>query len=111
MAKVEQAEDLSEVALIDVRPPVQFGIVSTNQSKSLKVEAVNLTIKDLRSISDQFKDKKTVFIMCRRGNDSKIATKELMEKVEAGELSCEVINVEGGIEKFIEIIDPSLPMY
>ena len=45
--------------------------------------------------------------MCRRGNDSKLATQFLVEK--CGLENC--VNVEGGITAYAKEVDKTLPIY
>ena len=45
--------------------------------------------------------------MCRRGNDSKLATDFLIDK--CGVTNC--INVEGGIAAYSKEVDPKIPFY
>lgn len=79
------------ISLIDVRPETQFNITNTNKSNiiSQKLIAINVKVKDLEKEWDQiqnienlvnaFKGKKTVFVMCRRGNASKEATQFILK--------------------------------
>jgi rhodanese-related sulfurtransferase len=70
--------------LIDVRPPVQFGIVNTNQSSKLKdkIKAVNIQMRDLDKNKELFTGHEKVFIMCRKGNSSKEATELILKQSE-----------------------------
>ena len=52
------------------------------------------------------KENDTVFVMCRRGVASKKATKLLLEKGIKN-----VVNVIGGITKFAQEVDTTLPIY
>ena len=45
--------------------------------------------------------------MCRRGNDSKLATQFLVKQ--CGLENC--LNVEGGIEAYTKEVDKTLPTY
>ena len=46
-------------------------------------------------------------MLCRKGNDSKEASEYVIK--ELGEKN--VVNVEGGIDKYAQVIDPDLPTY
>ena len=95
---------MKKSVVIDVRPPVHFGIVHLP-------EAVNIPLKAMERDSTQAKElcdtKKKVFVMCRRGNDSRKATELLLKNCGA----TNAINVEGGIEAYSREIDPTLPLY
>ena len=103
-----------KLALIDVRPPVQFGIVNTNDSKIIepKLKAQNIILRDLTKNKQIFDENDKVFIMCRRGNASKEATELILnnENDAFGGVR-NVFNVEGGLDAIREQIDQSLPYY
>lgn len=87
---------------------MQFGIVNTTHSEPIrsKINTVNIELTDLESNFEMLKEKDKVFVMCRRGNDSKVATQTLID--------CKVshpINIEGGIDAIRSDLDPSLPIY
>ena len=67
----------------------------------------NIQLRDLAKNEDLFKEKKKVYIMCRRGNASKEATEYVLNHMKYSN----VYNVEGGIEQVIKEVDDSLPMY
>eukprot|EP00355_Strombidium_rassoulzadegani_P009725 CAMPEP_0168620582 /NCGR_PEP_ID=MMETSP0449_2-20121227/7218_1 /TAXON_ID=1082188 /ORGANISM="Strombidium rassoulzadegani, Strain ras09" /LENGTH=393 /DNA_ID=CAMNT_0008661605 /DNA_START=8 /DNA_END=1186 /DNA_ORIENTATION=+ len=102
-------EKEKRVMLIDVRPAVQFGIVNTNQSEAIsqKVTAQNVELRNLDSLSEKICSADQVFIMCRRGNASKVATQTILSD-EKGIFKGfkNVKNIKGGIEKIREEVDP-----
>jgi len=53
------------------------------------------------------KEKRVVYMLCRKGNDSKEASEYVIK--ELGEKN--VVNVQGGIDKYAQVIDPDLPTY
>jgi rhodanese-related sulfurtransferase len=79
---------------------VQFGIVNTNHSGKFKsiIEAKNIQTRDLTKHLDLFKTNTKVFIMCRKGNESKKATEKILKETEYEN----VYNVEGGIEQIVK---------
>ena len=97
-------QDKENIAVIDVRPAVHFGIVSLPQAINIPWKAMEKDPEQAKSICS---DKEKVFIMCRRGNDSKLATEFLIN--ECGVKNC--INVEGGIEAYSKQVDKTLPTY
>ena len=48
----------------------------------------------------------TLYVMCRRGNDSQIAVSKLLEVGVAG-----VYDIQGGLQAWAQQIDPSFPIY
>jgi adenylyltransferase/sulfurtransferase len=83
-----------KVTLVDVRPPVQYGIVSVTGSLNIPWVEIKRGKRD-EDFVKLTQDKK-VFIMCRRGLDSKEATDYLISK------GIECVNVEGGIDHYID---------
>ncbi len=86
-------EKPNETVIIDVRPPVQFGIVSLPGSINLPYRRIEREQEARDQIIDLSKQKEIVFIMCRRGNDSREATRILIDKCQLKN----VVNVEKGI--------------
>ncbi|CDW73808.1 molybdenum cofactor synthesis protein 3 [Stylonychia lemnae] len=97
----EQADD---IALVDVRGKIQYDIVSLPGSLNLPLKKM---MEDPESIKKLTQEKKTVFIMCRRGNASKEATEFILKNLDIHNVK----NVQGGIQEYITKIDPSLPIY
>ena len=58
-------------------------------------------------IAELSSNKERVYILCRRGNDSREATRLLIDKCGLKN----VINVESGLNGYSREIDPSLPLY
>ena len=52
----------------------------------------------------------SVFVVCRRGNDSQKAVLEL-EKVLQGNKAMEIKDIKGGLHAWARIIDPNFPIY
>lgn len=98
--KVNQGNNL----LIDVRPFLQYTIVSLDGSVSVPLAQLK---KDPSSVLQMAEGKEKVFIMCRRGNASKEATEFLVNTCQL----TSAINVQGGITEYINKADPSLPIY
>jgi len=104
-------EDFAEVlkgtddfVFIDVRPEEQFKIVSVEKSISTPYDNFEKHIQNIKEISDS--NNKPVYVMCRRGNASKGATRDLLQNGFTN-----VKNVNGGIFEYIDKIDNSLPKY
>ncbi|CAI2371710.1 unnamed protein product [Moneuplotes crassus] len=101
----DKTENSDKVAVIDVRPDVQFNIVNIPGSVNIPLDDIQKGSKK-DEIEEIFKTHEKVYIMCRRGNASRKATKHLLEQ---GYESA--INVRGGITQYVEEIDNEMPMY
>ena len=111
--------------LIDVRPPVQFGIVNTNAAPVIAdtLRAINVPQRDIdRPLEDQEKNEKLrqalegkehVFVMCRRGVASREVTERLVELAGQSIYSKldKIVNVEGGLNEIVTELAPDLPLY
>jgi len=64
-------------------------------------------MEDPEHIKKLTSEKTTVYVMCRRGNASKEATEFILKNLDIHNVK----NVQGGISEYINIIDPSLPIY
>lgn len=82
---------MDKCCLIDVRNQVQFGITHLPNSVNIPFK---MAIKDrCDELSQLCSSHEKVFIMCRRGVDSKDLTDKLLK--DANLTNC--VNVEGGI--------------
>lgn len=93
---------------LDVRPQEPFKIV--NLSNKLDCTTINIPWADLKvldkdEVSSKIDPKTPIFVSCRLGNDSRRATKYLLD------LGFEnVKNVVGGINTYIPKYEPNLPL-
>lgn len=94
-------------AIIDVRPPVHFGIVSLPGSVNIPFREIEREEVSRNKIVDLCSQKETVFILCRRGNDSREATRLLLDKCNLKN----VVNVESGINGYSAQVDSKVPLY
>ncbi|XP_047341242.1 adenylyltransferase and sulfurtransferase MOCS3 [Impatiens glandulifera] len=98
-----------EHLLVDVRPAHHYKIVSL--PRSINIPFANIEAR-LPEISSSFKNETgsvhplSLYVMCRRGNDSQRAVKYLHEM---GFNSAK--DIVGGIEAWAREVDPSLPTY
>ncbi|AMD22832.1 HHR063Wp [Eremothecium sinecaudum] len=100
-----------DLILIDVRQSLQYAVthlpnsynVSLNDLMSMEGDVSKLE-KAIPGISTSEKD---VFIMCRRGNESRLALRLLKDNFKV----CKVRDIIGGYFQYIEDGDPSLPPY
>ena len=89
--------DKESFAIVDVRPQVHYGITHLPGSVNIPLKKIERNEDDVRAqLTDLSKSKSKVFIMCRRGGDSREATKILMEQCSLAN----VVNVEGGINGY-----------
>mmetsp|Transcript_29671 Transcript_29671/g.45639 ORF Transcript_29671/g.45639 Transcript_29671/m.45639 type:complete len:101 (+) Transcript_29671:59-361(+) len=92
-----------ENLLIDCRPNAQYNIVGIKDFKNISLEEIiskdkEKDIKDL--INHQDKD---VYIMCRTGRTSKLATRHLVEN------NIKAFNIVGGIHEYAKNYDSDIP--
>lgn len=107
--------------LIDVRPQLQQDITKLENAISIPlveivkgpgVEKVKNLVDNLDAGGDASgKKKKKVFVMCRRGNASQKAVRELKIKLEDELDEVEFKDIIGGLEDWATKIDPNFPMY
>ncbi|KAG0331461.1 Peptidyl-prolyl cis-trans isomerase cyp6 [Podila humilis] len=93
--------------VLDVREKVQFDICSLPES-------LNIPLKDLPKDMDKIKtllgrdSSKSIYVVCRRGNDSQPAARLLQE---AGITSGEIKDLVGGLDRWADTVDPNFPKY
>lgn len=101
--------------LIDVRPQLQQDIIKLDNAVSIplarivKEDGVQMVQDLIDKTFTEPSEPKKVFVMCRRGNASQKATRELKNRLE--EDNVEIKDIIGGIEKWSTDVDPELPMY
>lgn len=99
-----------EFILLDVRPQHHYQI-------SHLPNTFNLTVKDLRNMDGDLSKLQDsiphlhkgseVLVMCRYGNDSQLATRLLKDQFGVSNVK----DVRGGLFKYIDDVNPSLPKY
>jgi adenylyltransferase/sulfurtransferase len=72
----------------------------------------NVPYTDLKQMSESelaslLESKAKIFLMCRRGNESKICSNHLVEQGYGGK----VFNILGGLDAYSAKVDPEMPMY
>eukprot|EP00037_Helgoeca_nana_P018332 m.175304 g.175304 ORF g.175304 m.175304 type:complete len:656 (-) comp24403_c0_seq4:101-2068(-) len=68
------------VVVVDVRPPVHYGIAKLPES--INIPLATLLADDL--VDTRLQESSRVIVICRRGNDSQIATQRLQERLGEG---------------------------
>lgn len=92
-----------------------------NRSAQQKV-LVNLPLQELQTLIEAKSEQKivdlaarigapSVYLLCRRGVDSVVATRLLCEKLEGNDRQVSFFNVTGGLVAWHEEVDASLPLY
>lgn len=102
-------KERKEHLLLDVRPKEQFDIVHLPHSINIQWDS---ELRKENNIDSKLpvnfdKDKTPVFVICRYGNDSQLAAKKLIEEMHFKSVK----DIQGGISKWSEIVDPSMPQY
>jgi adenylyltransferase and sulfurtransferase len=98
--------------LLDVRPTHHFQITSISQSLNIPLSVLEEKLPMLetslkkRSESSGSSKQASLYVMCRRGNDSQIAVQLLHEK---GFISAK--DIIGGLQSWALHVDPDFPAY
>lgn len=96
--------------LIDVRLPVELEICSLPNSVNIplkkldKTENINFIQRKLSELAT-----KNVVCVCRRGNDSQLAVRQLESSL--SQLDCHIRDIIGGLTAWAHKIDTSMPVY
>uniref|UniRef100_A0A0E0K0I4 Molybdenum cofactor synthesis 3 n=1 Tax=Oryza punctata TaxID=4537 RepID=A0A0E0K0I4_ORYPU len=98
--------------LLDVRPAHHFQIASVSQSLNIplseleeKLQMLKTSLKGTIDVSSSDKPP-SLYVLCRRGNDSQMAVQLLREK---GFLSAK--DIIGGLQSWAQDVDPDFPVY
>lgn len=89
--------------LLDVRPSHHFSICSLPNSKNLPIQEIR------RGKFSEIIDSSSslpIFTICRRGNDSQLAARALLDRGYKN-----VRHIEGGLQEWAESVDKTFPMY
>lgn len=86
---------------------MHFGIVNLPGSVNIPWKVIEREESARVKIADLCSKKETVFILCRRGNDSRSATRLLIDQCELKN----VVNVESGINGYSKMVDSTVPLY
>lgn len=101
----DRSENPDKTAIIDVRPEVQFNIVNIPGSVNIPEELI-LKQEKKDKLDEIVNSYDKVYILCRRGNKSRTATKFLIDHGYEN-----VYNVRGGITQYVDEMDNEMPMY
>lgn len=90
--------------LIDVRSANEFEICQLKNSINIPIKLL-LADKIDKELEHEMQQK-SVFVVCRRGNDSQLAVKHLSEK-----LNIKARDLVGGLHEWASVIDKNFPVY
>ena len=68
---------------------------------------MNGDIRKLQNLIPTLDTKSEVVVICRRGNDSQLATRILRDDFHLEDVK----DIKGGLFEYIDTIDPSIPKY
>ncbi|KAG5672910.1 hypothetical protein PVAND_002998 [Polypedilum vanderplanki] len=104
MTVQEYANMKEEHLLIDVRSPNEFEICHLKDAINLPIKTIQSGKTDVKLVNDM-KLKQVIFV-CRRGNDSQIASKYFSEK-----FNIQSKDIIGGLYEWNNSIDKEFPIY
>ena len=91
--------------LLDVRVQQQYELCTLKGSMNVPLGALEEQIDKLEGLTDN--GSKPIYCLCRRGIASAEATRILVQSKLIGN----IYNIKGGLNSWVEEIDPSFPMY
>uniref|UniRef100_A0A158Q8X8 Rhodanese domain-containing protein n=1 Tax=Elaeophora elaphi TaxID=1147741 RepID=A0A158Q8X8_9BILA len=99
--------------LIDTRPPHEFNIGHLPNAINIPVVRLFLStsadiIRELKTDINEMENK-GVYVICRRGEDSQIAVQYLRKKF--ADYSISIKDIDGGYEKWSNVVDKDFPIY
>lgn len=96
--------------LVDVRPEHHFQIVALPNSLNIPLPALENRVSEISSALQEMEDRNgtgaSLFVVCRRGNDSQRAV-QYLKKVGL----THVKDIVGGMEGWAHDVDPNFPTY
>lgn len=98
--------------LIDVRSENEYEICHLDPSENHPIKHFqNLNINSRKALIDRIKGEQIpqVFVICRRGNDSQIAAKKLID--ELADCTVKIYDIIGGLHAWTNQIDEHFPKY
>lgn len=95
--------------LLDVRPKEQFAITKLSNSTNIQWDPDFSKLESIDSFlpSDFNKKEDQILVICRYGNDSQLAARKLIEELHFENVK----DVKGGLNRWSEEIDPTIPIY
>ncbi|KAJ8604332.1 hypothetical protein CTAYLR_002504 [Chrysophaeum taylorii] len=109
-ADLARALSRNGAVVLDVRDPNQFSMCSLPGSVSVPIADIIATNGD--AVLEKLpldEPNKSIFVLCRRGVDSRLATSALRAHSALRERVCR--HVEGGLQAWRATVDPAFPAY
>jgi adenylyltransferase/sulfurtransferase len=102
-----QLDQHTKCIIIDVRSMIQYSMVSLPYSECMNLPLKDVSRSTIENIVNQDKTKTVnIYVLCRRGIDSIRATDKILQYGHRN-----VFNVDGGLDAWRELIDPTFPKY
>ncbi|SMN19681.1 similar to Saccharomyces cerevisiae YHR111W UBA4 Protein that activates Urm1p before its conjugation to proteins (urmylation) [Maudiozyma saulgeensis] len=102
--------DKKDYILLDVRPPHHYDISHLANTYNIPVKSLrdmDGSLEQLQKIIPDVNEKSEVVVMCRFGNDSRLATRLLKDEFKIKNVK----DIAGGFFKYIDDIDQKIPKY
>lgn len=98
----------TRAVLLDVRPKEQFQITKLSNSINIPWDHTFKKLDSVESYLPETFDKENdkIYVICRYGNDSQLATKKLLDLGFTN-----VKDIIGGLNKWSDEIDAKIPKY
>lgn len=97
----------SDHVLVDVRPKEQFEVSTFPGAVNIPWDSVlskTTTIDNIDNV-DNVELEKPIYVVCRYGNDSQLATKKLLE------MGYNAKDIRGGVSRWYAEVDQNIPFY
>ena len=109
--KSEILDKETDHILIDVRPKLEQDIVKLPHSVTLPLGDLTKGVEGLKLVQEFLETKKSVYVMCRRGNASQRAVRFLKDNLPPVEGRDDIKDLVGGLEAWAKDVDTSIPSY
>ncbi|KAF2360903.1 Adenylyltransferase and sulfurtransferase MOCS3/Uba4 [Trinorchestia longiramus] len=98
--------------LVDVRQPVELGICVLNNTVNIPLKEISKPerVQEIRDALESCEGRRVICV-CRRGNDSQLATVALKEALKEALPEVIVQDIAGGLTQWARVIDNSMPIY
>ncbi|GMM49704.1 Uba4 protein [Starmerella bacillaris] len=107
LKNIQNSYNENETLLIDCREPTQFGLCSLKNFLNIPYAAIQKarTKEELKDLLPSNAETKDIIVICRRGNDSILATEKLQD------FGYKVKDVAGGLLSYSNDVDHTFPIY
>ncbi|XP_053622678.1 adenylyltransferase and sulfurtransferase MOCS3 isoform X4 [Plodia interpunctella] len=115
MSALELAQKLSSVKnhdarhlLVDVRNEAEFNMCRIDGAVNRPMD--RLQGKKFQELLDEVRDYEQVTFVCRRGNDSQVVAKKVLDVIGEGHVN-RVNDLNGGLHAWAKYVDANFPVY